>query len=186
MAVSVSSLLESIEASRARLNSLVADLDRDVRPAGDGWSVADILEHLVLAERMGVHRIWRAAEATRSGRPVWTGVHVNGGLSIEEIVARTWQSREVAPDGATPTGRGGLPLWRAELQALTSVTATVQQAVEGLRLTSVIDPHFLSGPLDAGQRLEFIRFHIDRHRDQIAAVLREVSEPHPADTSSTS
>jgi hypothetical protein len=28
-------------------------------------------------------------------------------------------------------------------------------------------PHFLSGPLDARQRLEFLRFHIERHTAQV-------------------
>lgn len=40
--------------------------------------------------------------------------------------------------------------------------------------STVIAPHVISGPLDARQRLEFIRFHMDLHRRQIEAVLRAV------------
>jgi len=37
-------------------------------------------------------------------------------------------------------------------------------------LESVVVPHVVSGPLDARQRLEFVRFHLDLHRAQIEAV----------------
>jgi hypothetical protein len=37
-------------------------------------------------------------------------------------------------------------------------------------LESVSFPHFLYGPLDAKQRLQFLRFHIDRHIGQIRRI----------------
>jgi hypothetical protein len=43
--------------------------------------------------------------------------------------------------------------------------------LDGLDAESVVFPHFLSGPLDAGQRIHFLRFHIERHRRQIAALM---------------
>ncbi len=40
----------------------------------------------------------------------------------------------------------------------------VGEALQGLDPSLVIFPHFLSGPLVARQRLEFLRFQLDRHR----------------------
>ena len=40
----------------------------------------------------------------------------------------------------------------------------VGEALHGLDPSLVIFPHFLSGPLVARQRLEFLRFQLDRHR----------------------
>jgi hypothetical protein len=42
--------------------------------------------------------------------------------------------------------------------------------LEGADLESIVFPHFLSGPLDARQRLEFLRFHLERHLAQIERV----------------
>ncbi|WP_185731553.1 hypothetical protein [Larkinella rosea] len=32
---------------------------------------------------------------------------------------------------------------------------------------AIIHPHPISGPLDIHQRFAFLRFHIDRHRNQV-------------------
>jgi hypothetical protein len=37
----------------------------------------------------------------------------------------------------------------------------------GLELAQVIVPHVVSDPLDARQRLQFLRWHLDHHRQQI-------------------
>ena len=41
----------------------------------------------------------------------------------------------------------------------------------------MIFPHFLSGPLDAGQRIDFLRFHMLRHRGQIEGMLAQGDIP---------
>lgn len=42
--------------------------------------------------------------------------------------------------------------------------------LEGLPLDRVIYPHFLSGPLNVLQRLDFIGFHMKYHMPQIARI----------------
>ena len=51
------------------------------KPAPNEWSIAENLEHLVLAEQGAVNRVWSAADAVRAGRPVWAG----------EPVRRCWR-----------------------------------------------------------------------------------------------
>ena len=175
--------VEEIEQARQRYLAIVDGLgDRDGarRPDPQGWSVAEITEHLVLAERMGVHFVWTALDAARRGEPLWDGEHENLGQSIEEVIERTWKPREVAPEPATPSGKGPLSLWAEELRSLASVTgalgaALAQAQQAGLELTTIVYPHFLCGSLDADQRLQFIRFHLDRHASQADRVRTETT-----------
>lgn len=146
------------------------------REAEGSWSLQEVVEHLVLAERGGFHLIWAAAEAYRAGTPVWTGDSQNAGRSIEEIIAATWQTKERAPPSAEPEGKWSLGAWASQLRSCDAPLEDLARHLEGLPLDRVIYPHFLSGPLDALQRLEFIRFHMDHHLPQIrrirAAVIR--------------
>jgi len=176
----VTKRLAEIEDARAGFLHWVdalTDLQGRYKPRDDAWSAQEITEHLVLAERMGVHFVWRAADASKQGEPLWAGNHDNRGLRIEEIVRRTWREREVAPDPATPTGEGSLSLWSAELRALTGVTGALGQRLEGENLEAIVYPHFLSGPLDADQRLQFIGFHMSRHASQAESLLSSEGFP---------
>ena len=140
----------------------------------DGWALQDVIEHLVLAERGGFDLIWRAAEAFREGSPVWTGESENEGADIEDIVARTWSTREIAPPSATPTGSGSLASWLAHLWSCDALLERLQAHLSDLPLDRIVYPHFLCGPLDALQRLDFIRFHMEHHLPQVQR-LREMA-----------
>lgn len=145
----------------------------DFRPAmlaGASWSIAEVTEHLVHAEHGGVLCIWKAAAAERTGEPIWSEASVNQGLSIEEVVARTWRPRETAPEGAAPRMGGPLGYWIAALSNAQSLLPPLTAVLDGLDGSTVIFPHPISGPLDVRQRLEFLRFHLDRHRGQVEAI----------------
>ena len=163
---SVHDLIAEVRRSRELVLAVVHDLsDSDGRwkPASLEWSASEIIEHLVLAEIAGVERIWSAA--TSDQQP---SVSPNEGLSIEQIVARTWRAQEKAPPNATPRGEGPLAFWAASLHSLQPVLNALAVRLAGMDLERVVFPHFLCGPLGARQRLEFLRFHMDRHRDQLS------------------
>lgn len=169
------------EVERARLDYLarVTDLSNeqgDFKPAPHDWSIAQITEHLVHAELAGIMLIWSAADAVRRGKPVWTGQSPNAGLTIEQVIERTWRARETAPESALPTWGGPLAYWAEGLRACAPLLASLGRALEGLELERVIHPHVISGPLDARQRLEFLRFHLDRHRGQVERVRRALRD----------
>jgi hypothetical protein len=170
-ATDVDELVQAVERSRATLLAVVAGLTETqaaYRPAG-GWSVAEVLEHLYLAEISGVAKIWTALDELKSGSG-WSGGRPNRGKPIEEVVAATWKPLEVAPPIATPHIGGPLEFWLSATNSLRDILAALGAALEGVPLEEVVYPHFLSGPLDAGQRLAFLRFHIDRHVGQIARI----------------
>jgi len=167
-------LIAEVGEARRKLLATVANLtpaEASFKPAPEEWSPLENVEHLVLAEFSGVSKIWQAADRFREGAPVFTGEHTNQGLSIDEVVARTWKPKEIAPPIATPHIGGPLGYWISSFQSCQSVLKELGKALEGLNLEQVIFPHFLSGPLDARQRLEFLRFHINRHAAQIERLL---------------
>jgi len=174
----VRSLVVAVEKARAGILSAAASLSEEQASfsPGDAWSVSQILEHLYLAELSGITKIWAAAEAFSSGER-WNDERPNRGKSIEQVVTETWKPKEVAPPIATPHIGGPLGFWLAAFPTLTSVLAELGARLEGQPLDEVIFPHFLSGPLDARQRLEFLRFHIERHAAQLERVREDPSFP---------
>jgi hypothetical protein len=147
------------------------------KPEPTVWSVNETLEHLVLAEVYGVSKIWAAAEGIRTGTPVWVGEHTNRGLSIDEVIARTWKSKEIAPPKSTPHIGGPLAYWLEYLRAAQLLLDRLNPVLDGLDPETVLFPHFLSGPLDASQRIDFLRFHMTRHRRQIEEMLKQKGFP---------
>ena len=175
----VEALVEMVEHARAELLRAVSDLtdaQGAFTPGDDVWSVAQNLEHLYLAELSGVTKIWMAADSARAGN-IWTEPHPNRGKSIEAVIAATWKEKEDAPPIATPHIGGPLSFWMEGTRSLSPVLASVGHRLEGLLLDDVVFPHFLSGPMDARLRLEFLRFHIERHHAQIERLRRRPDFP---------
>ena len=161
-------LIADVEAARVRVVAAVAGIngdDGEWKPDAETWSIAENVEHLVLAEASGVNRMWRAVEAQKQGEPPLEAT--NRGLSIEAIIERTWKPRELAPPMAAPQFGGPVDYWVAALWAGQSVLAALGRELEELDLEAVVFPHFLCGPMDARQRIAFLRFHMDRHAEQI-------------------
>jgi DinB superfamily len=185
----VQELIDQVAVARRRLLDTVSNLTTAqavFKPAAEQWSVLENIEHVVLAEISGVSKIWQAADSFREGTRVFTGEHTNHGLSIDEVVARTWKTREIAPPIATPHIGGPLQYWITYCDSCQSVLERLGTELHGLDLEQVIFPHFLSGPLDARQRLEFLRFHLDRHRAQILRLFDHESFPGAPRRSSAS
>ena len=176
----VPELIGEAAASRREVINAVSSLtaaQTGFKPTAEQLSPQEQIEHLVLAELNGLDFMWRAAEGLRNGTPVWRGDAVHEGLPVEEVVAKTWRPREKAPPGATPTGEGTLAYWIARLEAGQRVLETLGGKLEGLDLSRVIYLHYLSGPLDANQRLEFLSFHMARHLAQIETIRKHPDFP---------
>ncbi len=168
----VEALIHMVEDARDELLRTVTGLTEAqaaFKPAPDQWSIAEVVEHLYLAELSGISKIWAAREALRQGSR-WTDTRPNRGQHIERIIAATWKAKEVAPPIATPHIGGPLAFWIDCTRSLTPILAALGAQLEDVALDEIVFPHFLSGPLDGRQRLEFLRYHIERHLQQIAAI----------------
>jgi len=165
----VGTLVESVESARRTLLDRIVGLTEaqaTFRPAEGQWNALEVVEHLYLAELLGVSKIWAALDGVRRGRE-WSEARPHARTPIEAVVAATWKPKEVAPPGATPHIGGPLDFWVAATRSLTPLLARLGSELESVSLDSVVFPHYLSGPLDARQRLEFLRFHIERHLGQL-------------------
>jgi hypothetical protein len=96
---------------------------------------------------------------------------------MEEVVLRTWKPKETAPPIATPHIGGPLTYWIEYLNLSQGLLERLGPALQGLDLSKVLFPHFISGPLDAGQRLQFLAFHIRRHHGQIRSMMQAPDFP---------
>jgi hypothetical protein len=166
---SLATLISEVEAARARVLAAVDGLTQaqaSWKPAPNEWSIVENLEHLVLAEHSGVEKIYRALEAPDAA----IETNPNRGLSIEGIIDRTCKPRELAPPIATPQSGGTLAYWVARFCACSHVLTALAVELDGRDLSGIVSLHFLCGPLDARQRLELLRFHMDRHLVEIQAV----------------
>jgi hypothetical protein len=166
-------LIREVEEARSRFIDAVAGwtpVQAAFRPEPDVWSAAENAEHIVRAEHGGINGMWKALEGVVTGNPVWEGDPPHRGKSIERIVAETWQEREQVPPVAAPSWGGPLGFWLEMLRANEAVLRSLGRALEGHRLDEILYPHPISGPLDIRQRLEFLRFHLDRHGKQVEAL----------------
>lgn len=149
----------------------------EFKPDEATWSVVENTEHIARAEHSGVAGMWRAIEGVESGAPLWQGAAVHHGKAIEQIVAETWKEKEQVPAIAAPTWGGSLAFWTSMLEANEHVLSALLARMRGHDIDAIHYPHPISGPLSMRQRLEFLRFHLDRHRMQVAALQRSGQFP---------
>ena len=163
-------LLADVATARNRYISEVEKLTEEQahwKPSPDVWNAVDNTEHLYWAEHGGIWGMWRAFHAKQAGTPIWEGERIHKGLSFEEIVARTWQPKEVVPPVAAPRMGGPAIFWLSALASLQQPLSDLATGLANEDLETLIHPHPISGPIDIRQRFEFLRFHIDRHREQV-------------------
>lgn len=180
----IARLLDDVVQARARVVDALdytSVVQAAFKPTPDAWCMIDIVEHLTMAERSGTFGLWKALDGMLRGAPVFTGEHTNRGRPIEDVIAE-WGERVNVPAIAAPAWGGSLDYWVAAYHGghtlLTSLGEALSRAVErGIALEDVISPHPISGPLDAVQRLAFLRAHAERHTKQIMRVRADAGFP---------
>jgi DinB superfamily len=161
-------IYHTVDETRARLVAAVENLDAAqtaFRPAPDAWNVAQIVEHLHLAE-VGMNRIISLLLAKKTA-----GGSGFQPFSLVETVAPFAGQKFKAPDSVAPTGQVAvrdslikLAQSRAALHALRPQLA--EPAAAGATF-----PHPVFGPFDCYQWLAFVGGHEARHAAQIKGIL---------------
>jgi hypothetical protein len=185
---SLSELIRQVAVARQRFIHSASGLSSQqasFKPSENEWSVTDNVEHLVWAETGGINGMWKVLEGIKNNNPIWKGELINRGLPIEEIVDKTWQPKEVAPEIARPRWGGSVEFWIVALNNCQHLLEALGQALDGFDLEKIIHPHPISGPLDVNQRMQFLRFHLDRHRLQIENIKSHTLFPSPSPASKT-
>ena len=107
--------------------------------------------------------MWKTLDAIHTGKMPRQIEFNNQNLSIEIIIANTWKEKEEVPAIAAPRFGGPLAFWQTSLSGLQVLLQQFGDTMSDEDLAVQAHPHPISGALNFQQRLEFLRFHIDRH-----------------------
>jgi DinB superfamily len=167
----VQNLIEAVANSRKNYLNTISQFSEEVaqaKPDAFVWNAVENTEHLFWAEQGALFGMWKVLDALKNGDNSSQSQEAPmRGLPIEEIIEKTWQEKEVVPAVAAPRMVGTLAFWAASLNSLQSVLEKLGNELTDNELNKLTHPHPISGVLDFGQRLEFLRFHIDRHNQQV-------------------
>jgi hypothetical protein len=146
------------------------------RPAPEGWSVAEILEHLRMVEssvaRLVTKRVGQAREAGLGEEKSTTSV-----MSSFDRFSATLE-RAVMQAPATVQPRANIDISEA-LDGLESSREALRAAVvsaTGLSLGEIRHTHPFLGELNLYQWLIFVGQHDGRHKKQIERTLKSIPE----------
>lgn len=177
MAHTTQQLLAEVAQARHRyltITTAFGEQQAQWQPTPDSWNAVAITEHLYWAEQGAILGMWKTLLGIRAGTINYEADRPHDGLPIEIIIQRTWREREDVPAVAAPRLGGPLAYWASALHSLQANLQDFGNQLTDGDLSRMAHPHPISGPLSFGQRLEFLRFHIDRHRGQAERLLHTV------------
>jgi hypothetical protein len=163
-------LLQSVAGAREQFILSASGLTTEqsqFKSSSEVWSVVDNVEHMVWAEMGGINGMWKTLEGIKNNKPLWQGDAIHHGLPIEKIIEITWKEKEQVPEIAKPRWGGPVEYWIAALKNCQPLLELLCRQMDGFDPEKIIYPHIISGPLNVIQRLEFLRFHLNRHQLQM-------------------
>ena len=139
---------------------------RNERPGPDRWSVADVLEHLMLVEdRFKTMLADRLAEAKAVGLAAERETSsIVGSYNVAPMLDRS--EKHQAPDVVAPTGMDWHTAWTRLDDARRSFT-DVFRSGDGLALGDVVHKHPRLGSLNLYQWGVWLGGHEARHTEQV-------------------
>jgi hypothetical protein len=134
-------------------------------PAADGWSIAQIVEHVALVELRILDVIGKLPQAPAPGEGKARGAARFARL--DTAVPTRAQRRLVAPEPLVPRGTWASPA--------TSLTAFVDARAQTIAAASAVDaaalehvlPHRTLGDFDLEEWAYFLALHSARHTEQV-------------------
>ena len=171
-------LLQHLEESRAALRDAVDSIPpshREQRPGLDRWSVAEVLEHLTIVERLFSGRVIKAIDEARTAG-LTKEAHARSPLPdpVEQRMADRVNKRQ-APEAAHPTGTVDVDAGWAAFESTHASLRAALEGADGLALSQVTVDHPFFGTMTVYQWVELMAAHEGRHTEQIreiGAILR--------------
>ena len=173
-------LLKELDQTLERLLSIVQGLtweQLEYREAPDRWSLAENLEHIILAERFTLGLVQKTlGDAPTPPDAPAAREAVDQDERLRNTLAESRKHRLQAPEPFKPTGRWPLAELWPEFEATRERTREFVSSAPGdLRRHSA--PHFGFGPLDCYQWLVLIGSRCDRHCAQSERVKTSAGFP---------
>lgn len=196
--------LEQLRSARARTVAMVSGLTQaqmNSSPGSGRWSVGELVDHILLAEKIYRDELAQFIELKRTGRkPVisrsfadmnvsvayiprsllaclevpFTVLNMFVPNSVREFLMRNQVIPAQNPSAATP--RKGRPASELSDELVSSLkeTEALFEANPDLDYTEMIDEHPLLGRNDALQLLRLLSLHEERHQSQISDILKHM------------
>jgi hypothetical protein len=166
---SVFSMLDdSLAAVQAATDSVPPPL-RQQRPAAERWSVAEVLEHLMLVDRLFTERIGGRITAAKAALGAEASERTPLPPQIASMMASRARTRN-APEQVIPSGSMDAAAALTALQQAHHGFRSVLLEASGLALSTVTYEHPFFGTLNAYQWAELMAGHEQRHAEQIAEI----------------
>ncbi|HJQ27180.1 MAG TPA: DinB family protein [Blastocatellia bacterium] len=167
---SLDEIFAALATTRRRINELIADLDDEkakARPAPDVWSIAEIIEHLSLAEGRFLELI-----GSLLGREAAAAAPASSSSSAISIQMMTDRVNEKFNAPAILQPSGGVPLSESlgKLRHSREALLGLRPRIEAQDYSHVTFPHPAFGPLNLYQWLAAVEFHECKHLDQLQTI----------------
>jgi hypothetical protein len=135
------------------------------KAAADKWSVAQVVEHLALAEDLFFDTVTEKVMKSPAGAPDRDFKKIDAGL-LANVPDRSHKVQ--APDELVPTGR-----WSPE-EALNHFVRSRARTIQFLQNTADLREHVMAGPtgapMDAYEWILLAAAHSERHEKQLEEV----------------
>lgn len=183
--VVVERLISEVGEARSRMLDAVRSLSAEqceAKPSTEEWSVAEVLEHLVLSEELGIVKLWEAVDKIGTHKsPCCSSLLGKGRQSkeVEEAIADLWLENNIAPGALAPRLHGPKDYWVKRFQSCNFLLHALGARLRDRDLETIAFPYFSLGPLSARQRLQFLRFHIDHHIWQVFRIQEKLGAKPP-------
>ncbi len=168
--------IDRLDIDRRSLLDELTSLSDDTlstKPTGDRWSILEIVEHMVLAERQVLGGLSDSVESTEKPRSL------RSRLTYPAVMFVLWRRIPVKVPSRRmlPKGESSLPeLCREWDRNLEWLKAHVEAMGPGDHRRAYFS-HPVAGPIDTVQAVKMARLHFDTHRSQIRSLQDSYVEP---------
>jgi len=113
MPVDLGALNQEIRETRAALMEAlhgVTPEQETFKPDSTRWSIRDIADHITIAEESMRRLVRGSIERMRAGKLLYQGAHEHRGLTIQEVMARGFPHKGMAPEMVQPKTNDALSI----------------------------------------------------------------------------
>lgn len=173
---SVAEIYEAIDITRSRLKQRLSELtdeQKSLRAGENGWSAAEIVEHLATVE-YGVIRLASKllSEAETAGAAASDGT-LDPPVSFVEQAQSIKDKKLQAPERVHPKGARNIEESFARLDENRRALNDLRPRIEAADVSAPKFPHPFFGDLNLYQWLAMVGMHEARHLRQIEQIVQE-------------
>lgn len=169
----VGEIYAAIDKTRAKLKEKISQLSDEQlnkREDENGWTIAEIVEHLATVENGGLRIAQKLLREADRENVKWNGVFFEP-LSFVEKAGAIKDQKLQAPSMVRPTGAQSIAESLAKLDENRRALSELRPQLEAVDVSARTFPHPIFGALNAYQWLAVVGLHERRHLAQIERII---------------